>query len=147
MDTKVTARTFAAGYLLQKSAISVIYTASIKRKIKVSFLSTFHIPEDIYQWSFLRYLPEVSSHCPDLLSASHGQTAQGVVRTFFIKSDRAVAELGSVFFPFARELFLQMNDALLIRNVFVMVADFCLGGRGGRLAPAACQILSVPPAV
>ena len=41
-----------------------------------------------------------------------------------------IAELGRVFLAFAREIFFQMGNALLVRNVFVMVPDLGLGGRG-----------------
>ena len=55
--------------------------------------------------------------------------AQGIIRAFFVKGDSVVAELGSVFFPFARECLFKMSNALLVGNIFVMVADLSLCGR------------------
>ena len=55
--------------------------------------------------------------------------AQGIIRAFFVKGDSVVAELGSVFLAFAREIFLQVGNALLVGNVLVMIADLSLCGR------------------
>ena len=55
--------------------------------------------------------------------------AQRVVRTFLVQGDGVVAELGSVFLAFAREIFLQVGNALLVGNVLVMIADLSLCGR------------------
>ena len=55
--------------------------------------------------------------------------AQGIIRAFFVKSDGVVAELGSVFFPFARECLFKMSNALLIGNILIVVADLSLCGR------------------
>ena len=56
--------------------------------------------------------------------------ASRVIRTFLVKRDGIIAELGRVFFAFAREIFFQMGNALLIGNVFVMIPDLGLGRRG-----------------
>ena len=54
-------------------------------------------------------------------------TAQCVVCTFFIESDCTVTKFGCVFFAFAREIFLKVGNALLVRNIFIMISDlsFC----------------------
>ena len=54
--------------------------------------------------------------------------AQCVIRAFFVKSDGVVAEFLCVLFYFSGEVFFQVSDALLIGNVFVMLADLCFCG-------------------
>ena len=55
--------------------------------------------------------------------------ASCIVCAFFIESDRTVAELCSVLLALAREVFFKMGNALFVRDILVMVADFSLCGR------------------
>ena len=52
-----------------------------------------------------------------------------IIRTFFVKSDGAVTKLCGILCALAREVFLQVVNALLVGDVFVVVTNFRLGGR------------------
>ena len=53
-----------------------------------------------------------------------------VVSAFLVECDGAVTQFFSILGTFAREVFLEVIDALLIGDVFVVITDLCLGGRG-----------------
>ena len=52
-----------------------------------------------------------------------------IVCAFFVKRDGAVAKLCSVLCTLAREVFLQVINALFLGDVFVVVTDLCFCGR------------------
>ena len=54
---------------------------------------------------------------------------QCVLRTFFVKCNRVFTQLICILFSLAREVFFQMIYALLIGDVFIMIANLCLSGR------------------
>ena len=56
--------------------------------------------------------------------------AERVIGTFFIECQGSVAQRRGVLLTFAGEVFLQVNDTLLIGNVLVVVTDLRFGGRG-----------------
>ena len=56
--------------------------------------------------------------------------AQSVLGAFFIEGNGVVFQLLSVLFSFARIIFFQMIDALLIGNILIMIADLRFRGGG-----------------
>ena len=56
-------------------------------------------------------------------------TAQGVVCTFLVECDGVITNLGSVLLTLAREIFLEVSNALLVRDILIMVTDLSLSGR------------------
>ena len=54
---------------------------------------------------------------------------QCVLRTFFVKCNRVFTQLICILLSLAREVFFQMIYALLIGDVFIMIANLCLSGR------------------
>ncbi len=57
-------------------------------------------------------------------------SCQGIFRTLPVKSNGVILNLGCVFLALAGEVLFQMGNALLERNIFIMVANLGFGRRG-----------------
>ena len=74
-------------------------------------------------------LPEGLKESDKLPEPIYTPSTKAEIGTFFIQSDGVVAKLLCILGSFSREVFFQMGDALLIRDIFVMIANLCLCGR------------------
>ena len=57
-------------------------------------------------------------------------SCQGIFRTLLVKSNGVILNLGCVFLTLAGEVLFQVGNALLERNIFIMVANLGFGRRG-----------------